>query len=138
MYYLCSSFDQISQSDSKHLIISFIFQEKWGGYLPPGLPETVDASYESFDYFGTNSVLRRYKDATRYGYRYGFRGYNTFLPKLFNYKYIFYNYSNKGSQQFSQDVWRWLFTLLIGPMTACVAIFIELTIETMTDFKYRT
>ena len=64
----------ITQSHSKQLNSNFIFQEKWDGYLPPGLPETVDASYESFDYFGTNSVLRRYKDATRYQYRYCSRG----------------------------------------------------------------
>ena len=69
-----NDFDHTSHSDSKHLNLSFIFQEQWDGYLPPGLPETVDASYESFDYFGTNSVLRRYKDATRYSYCYCSRG----------------------------------------------------------------
>ena len=48
------------------IVLIFNLQDKWHGYLPPGLPETVDASYESYDYFGTNSDLRRYKDATRY------------------------------------------------------------------------
>ena len=45
-------------------------------------------------------------------------------------------HSNKGSLQFSENVWRWVFTLLIGPLTACVAIMIELSIEEMTKFKY--
>ena len=50
---------------------------------------------------------------------------------------IFIFNSNKGSQHFSQGVWRWIFTLLIGPLTACVAVLIEESIEGMTRFKYR-
>ena len=56
----------LEETQTAYLFVFNNFQESWIGRLPPGLPETVDASYESFDYFGTNSVLKRYKDATRY------------------------------------------------------------------------
>ena len=36
---------------------------RWDGYAPRGLPDAIDASYESLDYTETSSILRRYKDA---------------------------------------------------------------------------
>ena len=56
----------LEDTQAAYLFIFNNFQDTWIGTLPPGLPETVDASYESFDYFGTNSVLKRFQDATRF------------------------------------------------------------------------
>ena len=70
----------------------FEMQCRWEGYAPRGLPDTVDASYESLDYVETSSILRRYMDAR--------------TPQLW------------ASERW-MSMKRYLIVLIIGPLVVC-------------------
>ena len=84
----------------------FEMQCRWEGYAPRGLPDTVDASYESLDYVETSSILRRYMDAR--------------TPQLW------------ASERW-MSMKRYLIVLIIGPLTALVALAIEQSIHFITS-----
>jgi len=98
--------DQVVPNDP---IISNKWRWRWDGYAPRGLPDAIDASYESLDCAETSSILRRYKDARS--------------PRLW-------------AKERWMDFRRYLIVLIIGPITALVAISIEESIKFLTSYKY--
>ena len=87
-------------------------QHQINGYFEDWMPDTIDATHESFDYTETSSILRRYKDVKISRF---------YLKQLL-----------VGAQRYMVVI------AIIGPLTAFVAVGIEESISYIAKWKYET